>query len=127
MPITAEFEQPSTFVLEASDRVTLNETLRTIDELLGHPHLSPGTRILIEGRSVTHAPSSAELRIIAREIKVLLDYGVVAIAIVTGHTFVYGVARLFAAFAEAVGANVGVFRSPDQARRWLSGDVERTV
>lgn len=124
MPITLQFEQPRSFVVRASGTVTLDETLHTIDEILGHPSLSAGHRILVHGEEVSKAPSRAELRVIAREMTILLHYGVVAIAIVTGHTFVYGIARIFAAFAQQLGANVAVFRTSDEASQWFSSGVK---
>lgn len=123
VPITVQFEEPRKFLLQASGTVTLDQTLHTIDEILGHESLSPGSRILVHGEEVTKAPSTAELFVIAREMKILTNYGVVAVAIVTGHTFVYGIARIFAVFAQNVGMNVAVFHSLDQASRWFSSGV----
>lgn len=120
MPVALKFTKPSTFVVRASGSVTFDEVQGVLDQMLAHPRLSDGVRVLTDARKVTGTPSRSELRDIAGNLKPLLARGVSAIAIVTSSVFVYGVARMFSVFAEQVNANVTVFRDMDDARRWLA-------
>ena len=52
----------------------------------------------------------------------LVDGGLSTMAIVTEEGFVYGVARMFAVFAEVFGLRVRACRSMDEAERWLKGE-----
>lgn len=61
----------------------------------------------------------AELRLIAGELKPLLDRGLGAIAIVAESALVYGAARMFGVFAQTVYARVATFGDIDEGRRWL--------
>ena len=75
--------------------------------------------MLIDGRMVTGAPLRPELRQLARQLSELRDFGMVATAIVTNQGFVYGVARMFAMFAELLGYRVGVCLTMEDAFDWL--------
>ena len=121
MPVVVGFAPPDQFVVRATGHVTHDECQRALDDILAHP-AQEGTRtILIDGRGVVAAPSSSELRSLARDMKVFVRRGYGPIAIVTDRTFVYGVARMFAVFAEAFGLHVRAFKSVDEASAWLDG------
>ena len=107
------------FVVRASGRVTIDEGLAIIDQLRADSRLCCGVSLIVDGCNVDSAPSATDLRILAGELKPLFDQGLAAVAIFTDRTFVYGVARMFAAFAEAFGENVHVFRTEDEARGWI--------
>lgn len=119
MAVAVEFAAPSEFVVHASGRVTFDEVMRAEADLLAHPALDARARLLVDGREVEAAPTAAELRSIAREMKAVHARGVKHFAIVAGSDFVYGVARMFAVFAQAVSLHVAVFRDIESARRWL--------
>lgn len=76
--------------------------------------------VLVDARAVDHAPSATDLRRIVTELCHLAhDLG--PIGIITDSVYVYGVARMFSVFAQAVPARVEVFRCPEQAVGWLAG------
>src|SRR5688572_3344374 len=106
MPVALEFQEPSTFTVYAAGTVTFDECNRVIGELQNHPRLCCGVSMFVDGRAVVSAPNTAELREIARLLRPLLDRGLGPMVILTDSTFIYGVARMFSAFAEAMGATV---------------------
>lgn len=106
-------------MVRATGHVTHDECQRALDDILAHP-AQEGTRtILVDARGVTGAPRSSELQSLARDMKVFVRRGYGPMAIVTDRTFVYGVARMFAVFAEAFGLHVRAFQSVDEASAWL--------
>lgn len=114
-----QFAERGLIKVTASGDLTFADIAVMLDELLDDARVTQGTSLLMNAMTVTSAPSTAELRIIARDLKPLHDRGVERLAIFTDSTFVYGVARMFAVFAEAVNLKVGAFRRQDDAERWL--------
>jgi hypothetical protein len=119
MPVTYSVEPPALFLVLASGHVTLGEASALLTEIGEDNRLAPGSRMLIDGRSVTGAPLRLELRQIARQMAELKDVGLVATAIVANQGFIYGVARMFAMFADLVGFRVGVCLTMEDAFAWL--------
>ena len=121
VPVAVGFAPPDVFVIHATGAVTYQECQRAIDDVLAHPagSRSEARKILADARGVTTAPSTAELHKLARDMKLFIARGYGPIAIVTDRAFVYGVARMFAVFAEAFGMNVRAFLSVDEASSWL--------
>ncbi len=121
MPVDFQFGKPEEglVTVTATGNVTFADIAVMLDELLDDARVTPGTSVLVNAMTVTAVPSTAELRIIARDLKPLRDRGVERIALFTDSTFVYGVARMFGVFAEAVNLKVGAFRQQDDAQRWL--------
>jgi hypothetical protein len=119
MPVTLTFTQPSTFVLDADGQLTFAECRQVLADLVAHPRFSAGARVLADGRRVTKAPSAEELKALAQDLQPLLDRGVRSMGILTETTLVYGVARMFAVFAELLDFEVPVFRTASEAQRWL--------
>ena len=120
MPLKLEYIEPFTITVQASGAVTYDEVEEVINVLMTDPHVCCGVRMFVDGRMVERAPSTAELRAIARDLKPLVDRGLGPIVILTSSPFVYGICRMFSVFAEAMGATVHVFRSGDEAQHWLS-------
>ena len=121
MPVAVAFAPPDVFVVRASGVVTHAECERAIDDVLAHPAGRGGAsrKLLVDARGVASAPNRDELQALARDMKTFIDRGYGPMAIVTDQTFVYGVARMFAIFAEAFGLSVRAFRSVDDASDWL--------
>ncbi len=121
MPVDFQFGKPEEglVTVTATGNVTFADIAVLLDELLDDVRITTGTSVLVNAMTVTAVPSTAELRIIARDLKPLRDRGVERIALFTDSTFVYGVARMFGVFAEAVNLKVGAFRQQDDAQRWL--------
>lgn len=119
MSLELAFQEPETFSVRASGNVTFDEIQAAFHDLSVHPRMHSGVFILVDGREIDGVPTTMELRVIATDLKALFDLGLRAVAIVADRTFVYGVARMFAAFAGALGQNVHAFRRPEEARAWL--------
>ena len=122
MPVAVAFAPPDVFVVRATGVVTHAECQRALDDVLAHPAGRDGERrkLLVDARGVTAAPNRDELYAIARDMKTFINRGYGPMAIVTDQTFVYGVARMFAVFAETFGLSVRAFKSFEGASEWLS-------
>lgn len=119
MPVAFAFSAPLEILVIAEGDVTFAEVAVLLDELIDDPRIVPGTAMLIDSRKVEGAPSTPELRLIARDLAPLRDHGVNRIAVCANSMFVYGIARMFAVFAEMLGIHVAAFRDMDAAKRWL--------
>lgn len=118
MPVTVCFRPPDTFLVQATGIVTYKEVHEGIEEILGFPLGGASSRVLVDARGVTSAPSATELRRIAGDMSPLIERGLGPMAIVSDG-FVYGVARMFSVFAEVFGLSVRVFREMEEAQGWL--------
>lgn len=127
MPVDLAFQEPSTFVVRASGNVTFDEAQNVIEQLRVDPRVRADVGVYVDGRDVESAPTTMELRILAGDLKPVFDQGIGAMAIVADKTFVYGIARMFQAFAEALGENVHAFRTPDEARDWLTAQTQHAA
>jgi hypothetical protein len=122
MPVAVAFAPPDVVVVRATGAVTFEECERGIDDVLAvRATDNRRLKILVDGRGVSAAPQADELRQLARDMKIFIDRGYGPIAIVTDRSFVYGVARMFAVFAETFGLHVNAFQSVDEASAWLDG------
>jgi hypothetical protein len=121
MPIGVSFEEPTTFVIHATQNVTSAEMKSSLRTVLGHDRFRPGALILVDARAMSGAPPTDEMREVAGAMPPLVDAGLSAMAIVSDRQSIYGVARMFSALAEPFGARVSAFRTVDEARAWLSG------
>lgn len=119
MSITVTFGEPAILRVTASGDVTFADIALALDALLADARIVPGMSMLTDARLVKSLPSTAELRMIAHDFKPLRDRGIARIAIYTDSTFVYGVARMFGVFAEAVNLKVSAFRQAADAERWI--------
>lgn len=121
MPVAVGFAPPDIFMVRATGDVTYHECQHGLDDVLAHPagSRSNARKILVDGRRVTGAPNTEELRAFAHDMKLFIDRGYGPVAIVTDRAFVYGVARMFAVFAEEFGMSVRAFLSADEASDWL--------
>ena len=80
--------------------------------------------VIVDARNVREVPTTAELRIVARDLAPLRTHGVSRIAVCASSTFIYGIARMFGVFADAIGLQVGAFRRMEEAQDWLSSCSE---
>jgi hypothetical protein len=120
VPVAFAFSAPLEIFVIAEGDVTFAEVAVLLDELIDDPGIVPGTGLLVDCRKVTGAPSTPELRLIARDLAPLRDRGVNRIAVCADSMFVYGIARMFAVFAELLGIHVAAFRDMEATKRWLS-------
>jgi hypothetical protein len=120
MPVAFAFSAPLEIFVIAEGDVTFAEVAVLLDELIDDPRIQAGTGILVDSRKVEGAPSTPELRLIARDLAPLRDRGVNRIAVCANSMFVYGITRMFGVFAELIGIHVAAFREMEAAKRWLS-------
>ena len=123
MPVAYTFAAEREVTMLARGDVTFADVAVILDELLDDPRIEPGTQILVDCRGVTNTPSTPELRMIARDLAPLHERGVERIAVCAESNFVYGVARMFAVFAEVFGLHVAAFREMREARDWLGSGI----
>jgi hypothetical protein len=117
MPVTVRFEEPSTFVLCGSGKITLAEYQRAIAEIMVDPR--PMSHLLIDGREALSVPPTAEVKEGAAMLPRLLSKGLAGTAVVANRPAIYGVARMFAVFASLFNVKVRAFREMDEAQAWL--------
>lgn len=125
MPIAVALGENDLIIIHATGAITYADGQRAIDDILAFGRQGEERNVLIDGRGVTTAPSTGELRALARDLKPLIDRGLGAMGIVTDTAFVYGVARMFAVFAEVFGLKVRAFRNMDDATMWLATQPAR--
>jgi hypothetical protein len=119
MPVAVSLAPPDLFVVRATGDVPFHECQRAIDDVLAYSSDGGGRKILVDARGVASVPTTDELRVIARDMKLLVARGYGPIAFVTDRAFVYGVGRMFAVFAETFGMKMQAFLSVDDASHWL--------
>ena len=127
MPLAIAFDKPCVLTVRASGHVTFAEVQSLMDELVRDERMSPGIHVFADCRDIQKTLSTKELQAVSRNMRPLLDRGMGPIAIVTSSTFIYGVARMFSFFAEAMGASVHAFRSADEASNWLSAQTSHAA
>ena len=123
MPVTWSFDDGSTFTIAGMGAVTLEEFDRAITAILEHKRFVPGSRLLLDGLAVERVPGTEQLRQAAAVLSQLSSRGLSRVAIVAEKTSIWGVARMFSAFASLLGVNIRAFRDSNEAREWLAEDV----
>jgi hypothetical protein len=101
--------------------VTLNEVLDHFRALERDSECLNRLNVLLDMSEVTSVPESEQLRDVSDQIgrireKVQFEY----CAIVALTDVLYGMARMFAVFAEEWFGEISVFRALDEAEVWLS-------
>ena len=119
MPISLENARPVVRIT-ASGPVTHSEIRELFQAMMQNAPRQGGAAVFVDTLGVTGAPSAAELRLIAMELKRLTDAGFGPIAVVTGSEWMYGVVRMFSVFVKST--EVAAFRSAEDAETWLSLD-----
>ena len=119
MPVAIVRSDAHTLLARAWGDVTFSEVQRFVGELSRVTQTTGTVAILADCRGIQSTLSTAELRTVARDLRPYLRAGLPGIALVTDSSFMYGVGRMFAAFAELSDARVSVFRDFDEAQKWL--------
>ena len=118
MPFAIEFREPCYFHVRMSGVPTVEQVESFIDTMERDPRLRKSC-MLVDVRELSDVLPTPELRTIAMSMGRLAERGLGPIAVVTEATFVYGVIRMFATFAEAVSLRVHPFKCMDDAQKWL--------
>ena len=120
MPLALDSTGPVVRIT-ASGPVSCAEILELFQAML-KTRREGGAPVFVDTRNVSQAPSTAELRLIAREVKHLTDAGFGPIAVLTGSTWMYGVARMFSVFVQSL-SDVVPLRSVQEADAWVDTQV----
>jgi hypothetical protein len=127
MPVTYKLD-PVAEVVETrcTGGATLDEVLAHFRELEADPSLPEKLHVLLDLAEMTSLPDRDQLKQVTRAVDQLSDrlrWG--ACAIVASRDALYGMSRMFEVFAEGLFAQTHVFRSREEAERWLAGAVAR--
>jgi hypothetical protein len=117
MPISLDNSGPVVWIT-ASDAVTYSEILELFAAMLRKAPRVGRLPVFVDTRKVSEAPSTAELRLIGRELKHLSDAGFGPIGVLTGSTWMYGVTRMFSVFAQSA-TDVVALSSIEDATAWI--------
>lgn len=117
MPVSLDSSGPIARIT-ATGPVNYSEILALFQAMLQQAPGSGQRPVFVDTRDVSKAPSTAELRLIAREMKRLTDAGFGPIAVLTGSTWMYGVVRMFAVFVQSLSEVVAV-RTSEEADAWI--------
>ena len=102
------------------DPTTLREVLAHFDELEMDPDCPLGADVLLDLTEMTSLPKFQEMRSAAEranDASRRVRFG--SCAILVGSEAMFGMARIFEAFAERSFPRISVFRSRDAAEEWL--------
>ncbi len=103
-------------------RVSLDDALQLIDELLVDPDFDPSHHRLLDYRGVTAVDDRVPggIREFSERVSERTEFTAAGkTAIVTPQPAVYGVHRMFQTYAEGSPRELEVFTDLDEARRWL--------
>ena len=106
-----------------SGEVTLQQVLDHFDRLEQDPDRPPRLHVLLELTGLVTAPRSDELQAVARRINRLADLRFGLCAILVDRDLIFGIARIFVAFAEGRFEAVQVFKSAVAAEAWLAEGI----
>lgn len=103
---------------DRDDFASTAEAFRTIGK---DPRLSPGMPVLMDVRDLEYIATPPEVASFASPDLLQALFAGRRVAIVTRRGAQFGVARTFAAKAEASGSEVEIFAEPELALAWLAG------
>jgi hypothetical protein len=121
MPLSLDSSGPVGWIT-ASGPVSYSEILELFQVMILEAPRTGRVPVFVDTRNVTQAPSTPELRLIAREVKHLTDAGFGPIAVLTGSTWMYGVVRMFSVFVQSA-TDVVALRSTEDAEAWIDNYV----
>ena len=121
---------PVTYAIDASQGIIRTRCIGNVElaEILDHfQQLSqdetcpPFLSVLLDLTELTSLPQSAQLHVVADTIRALREHVQFdACAVAVSRDAVYGMARVFAVFAEPYFQSIAVFREIGESEAWLS-------
>ena len=115
-------------MVEVSGDVTASEIFGTYAAIASDPALRPNLGVLADCRTVTSVPSFSELGTVAcASAQAASAIRPTRAAVVVPTTWLFGIARQFAALAEMNGVRVVPFYAEADAKRWLTTDGEESI
>jgi hypothetical protein len=121
MPITYDIDHAGGLVRTSCiGQVALPEVLAHFDVLQQDPRRSSHLDVLLDLRELSTPPGSPELRSVANRIGRVSGLTFGRCAIVVDRDLVFGLSRMFEAFAHEHFEEIQVFREPAAAEAWLA-------
>jgi hypothetical protein len=122
MPVTYQINREARFIeTYCTGVVTFDEVMGHFEQLEAEAALPERLDVLLDLAGATTLPESGQLLEVARAVerlKAKLEWG--ACAIVASHDALFGMSRMFEAFAEGSFARIAVFRKREDAKGWLA-------
>jgi len=120
MPVSWRYEY-GLLVITSSAAYDLEEAKQSTAAGIADPRFQPGTAILFDSSASTAAIEPADIEERVAWLIQVSRRGVSRFAVVVGaETHRYGLARMLSTRLELAGVELGVFRSFEAARAWLS-------
>jgi len=125
MPITYRIDPNRGLVRTAcTGLVTLPDVLAHFDVLQRDPRRTAHLDVLLDLRKLSSTPDSPQLRSVANRIGRVSDLTFGRCAIVVDRDLMFGLSRMFEAFAHEHFQEIQVFREPVAAEAWLARPTE---
>ncbi|HWB60329.1 MAG TPA: hypothetical protein VG733_12615 [Chthoniobacteraceae bacterium] len=120
MPIVYQIDSPNCFIhTRCVGNIALQDARDHLLALQADPICPASLNVLLDLTETVTVPDSDDLRIISDEIGRVQGIRFNACAIYTVDDHLYGMARMFVVFARNRFQAMHVFRTLDNARRWL--------
>jgi len=119
MPCSYRIEGDLLYLL-AEGHYELEDFEKLVHRALADPACPDPATLLVDARRAEVNPSTGDLRDSARFVGSLGRRIRPRLALVVERDLHFGLGRMFAAFAERHGLNLGAFRDLDEARGWLA-------
>jgi hypothetical protein len=125
MPVTYTIDPDRALVrTRCTGEVTLTEVLGHFAELARDPHRPDRLDVLLDLSELSSLPEPGQLRLVAHEIGTIEgEVRFRACAIVATQDVVFGLARMFEAFASTRFETTRVCRTLEEAEGWLRGQA----
>ena len=136
MPILYQIEPTRYFIhTRCVGDTTLEDARNHLRDLQADPECPQELNVLLDLTETTGVPESEELRIVSDELGLVRGIRFNACAIYTTNDHFFGMARMFVVFARHRFQAMHVFRTLDNAQKWLesfempvgSGDASRSA
>ena len=125
MPITYDIDRTRGLVrTSCRGQVTLPEVLAHFDVPQQDPRRPSHLDVLLDLRELTTPPGAPQLRSVASRIGKVSGLSFGQCAIVVDRDLVFGLSRMFEAFAHAHFEEIQIFREPAAAEAWLANPPE---
>lgn len=123
MPVTYQINHKKGFIeTNCTGAVTFDEVIGHFEQLEAEAELPERLDVLLDLEGATTLPESGQLLEVAQAVdrlKARVKWG--ACAIVASRDALFGMSRMFEAFAEGSFVRIAVFRGREDAIRWLAG------
>ncbi len=125
MPITYEIDKTRNIIrTRCTGDVSFEEVVSHFKDLLRDPACPPRLHVLLDLTTLTSVPTSEQIARVSDEIRAVstkIRFDTCAIAV--SSDLIYGMMRMFEAFAEENFGITRTFRSLEEAERWLQKQV----